>query len=838
MSWGRPKIPKYASKYKPYYEGKFSDDNFPDGYKHSIVRTTSEIAPILQQFTTMRDKVISLDFETTTLDIENRGDIVGCSFSFTGKEAYYVPFAHKVGDNADPDLEKFIAAAVKKADVCLVYNAEFEYRCLRRWGYDITDLKLFDIMGLIWNLDTNVNQIDLKSREKVILGWDRPDIEETFGKGKDPSMFTPEDTMFYACFDAISPFLFYKLFYKFVQRNKAILDIDMSVIQPVMEMEDFSFRADVDRLKQYEDKVRSRIQEAQKDIHEAVGYVFTIDSPKQLSDALEKAGVDTGERTKTGQMRTGEDFLDKVKDKFPIVEKIVKYKKDQKLISSYIRSLLSEADRTDNSLHFKYFVFRVPSGRLAAGGDKKNPYFAGLNIQNIPKPKDMVYRAVQGNGPESIMGWEFEPATPQDKFVVEGKKQEENIRSCFMLPEDYLWVSCDFCLAPDTQVETIHGPVPASSIFEMFKHGKHPMVKTPLGNKRITRALRTYPFSQYELVLANQVEIVCSGNHRWAIYEEGKIRWEKTENIKNGSMMVTPGAMEKLAGFVQTEKTVPVDVRLSVESDLMAIQMIGKLAFEDCEEQMFDFEVEGAHCFYADGVLSHNSGQELRLPAIFSGEPLLVNTFKNDGDPHQVVADRNEITRDEGKTLNFGVLYGANEYTLYRNFGIPLARGKILIANWWRSMPKLDRWAKESRRESRRSGYSATYFGRRRPLLFWYKQGSKSQIAFADRSAINHKVQGTGGDVMRIDLIKLHKEFTRKGQPGFYMLSSIHDEINMAVRKDLGHELIPALVDTMEFQLPSWPIKLTVGIELGWTWGDCYKFKLDDGKLVPDFVEQ
>jgi len=581
------------------------------------------------------------------------------------------------------------------------------------------------------------------------------------------------------------------------------------------------------------------MKKTESDIYKVVGYEFNINSSTQIADALDRAGVDTGERTAKGQMKTGEDMLIKIADEYPIVRKIIDYRHDQKKLGTYVNSMIKEVERTGNKLHFKYFMSRVPSARLAAGGDKKNPYYAPINIQNIIKPGKQMFKAVMDDGPKSVLGWSFTP-TDEKKGdnLIEGMDPNENLRACFTLPEDHYWVSCDFCLSEDTKIKTPDGDMTALQVFQTFKK-RIVQVETPLGPRQVLKAEKTRPMYQYDIILENGVNIRCSYNHVWMVKEpSGALLWKETHAVNLSDCFIAAGDGDFIRELLQETIVKGTRDAQIVTGDIQGTVKIYDIKKVDPDEQdtvMYDFEIEEAHCFFAGGVVSHNSGQELRLPAIFSGEPLMVNTFKNNGDLHGEVAVRMGIDRPQAKTLNFGVLYGGSEYTMYKALGIPLDKAKIYIDGWWKSMPKLDRWAKSVKRESQKTGYSTNYFGRRRPLRFWYKSGNRKLIGFANRSALNHKIQSTGGDIMRICLIKMYKELVLQKEPGFMMLSSIHDEINMAMHKDVIRELLPRVVNLMEIQMPSWPIKLTVGIEIGWTWGSLFSFKLTDGELLPAF---
>lgn len=77
----------------------------------------------------------------------------------------------------------------------------------------------------------------------------------------------------------------------------------------------------------------------------------------------------------------------------------------------------------------------------------------------------------------------------------------------------------------------------------------------------------------------------------------------------------------------------------------MGLRLVGKqesniefIEFSDEEMEMCDIEVEEVHCYYANGIMTHNSGQELRITANLSREPAWVEAFTTGGDVHKETA--------------------------------------------------------------------------------------------------------------------------------------------------------------------------------------------------------
>ena len=81
------------------------------------------------------------------------------------------------------------------------------------------------------------------------------------------------------------------------------------------------------------------------------------------------------------------------------------------------------------------------------------------------------------------------------------------------------------------------------------------------------------------------------------------------------------------------------DVGLDTEEWVCDLESnIESIEFFDEEIEMCDIEVEEAHCYFANGILTHNSAQELRAISNVTGEPGWVNTFLSGGDLHKNMA--------------------------------------------------------------------------------------------------------------------------------------------------------------------------------------------------------
>lgn len=236
--------------------------------------------------------------------------------------------------------------------------------------------------------------------------------------------------------------------------------------------------------------------------------------------------------------------------------------------------------------------------------------------------------------------------------------------------------------------------------------------------------------------------------------------------------------------------------------------------------------------------------QELVIGANLSKEPKWITALLNNQDLHAIAAmgayhltqdqwdnlapDDRKRKRGMGKILNFATFYGATAHTLSRNTGIPLQMAEQIYNGFVKGLPQLFSWMERVRLFARKNGYTNTYFGRRRWLKQFYAQDNRQMKAFADRSAVNTAVQGTGADVTRIAMVKCDKWLTENQVDWDVcrIVLSIHDELVFRIREDMLDVLGPEMVKNMMFNVKGWAVQLSVEPKVSVVWGQgkVYKF--------------
>lgn len=333
---------------------------YPRELNHVLVDSLDKLTQI---FSENEGKYIAWDTETSSLD-PTVGTIVGFSFAYDDKTGYYVPLRHKPGGNIeDPEkaLDLFYNHLLK-AKVSFLYNARFDLRFMEYQGYDMGCLKFYDVYIGAWLADTNNKTMSLKANEKHFLGWDPDTFTETIGDSYDFSYLNVKDCYIYASADAIGTFALCMKTIGYYKESKLSGKLSNQFLYPLMKYEDNGTLIDIDYLSNMLIEQNDRLKELENKIYKEVGYPFKINSNKQLGDALQSMGVNTGVYTKGGQMKVDIPTLShyNFKNPTPIIDTLIEYSKLFKMINSYTSTLLDEANRQGGRCRFGYITGRVP----------------------------------------------------------------------------------------------------------------------------------------------------------------------------------------------------------------------------------------------------------------------------------------------------------------------------------------------------------------------------------------------------------------------------------------------------------------------------------------------
>lgn len=246
---------------------------------------------------------------------------------------------------------------------------------------------------------------------------------------------------------------------------------------------------------------------------------------------------------------------------------------------------------------------------------------------------------------------------------------------------------------------------------------------------------------------------------------------------------------------------------------------------------------------------------ELRIAAWIAQEPTMLDAYEAGEDLHALTARRvlgiddvyQEVMpgttgRDTGKTLNFGLLYGARPKTLMKiarqNYNMFLTEEQA--TNYWdaffMSYPDLSVWHDEVRGRLERDGMIRSPLGRVRYLpmakIPW-KVAREQDIMGKKVGAIlegtNHPVQSFAHD---LTLMALNRVSTQLAGSPVRLMLEVHDEMDALAPNHMVQETAEMMKTTMEDV--SWlhrfgidlGVPVVADIEIGTHWGDVHEMEM------------
>jgi len=238
---------------------------------------------------------------------------------------------------------------------------------------------------------------------------------------------------------------------------------------------------------------------------------------------------------------------------------------------------------------------------------------------------------------------------------------------------------------------------------------------------------------------------------------------------------------------------------------------------------------------------------ELRIMAGESKEPTLLDAYEKGDDVHQRTASVifgipfENVTKEQrstGKTINFGLLYGAGPQRIGKELNISTYEAKEIVDRYFQNLPSIKNWINRSKESARRDKFSRTRIGR---VRFFPKITSRDQALKAreEREAVNHLIQGSAADVMKFSLVQTSKAMKKYFGDRVKLICTVHDSLILEVHDSVQvEEAVWALKQAMEgfTMCAEWP-EMKIDPAVGSSWGDTVPFKGDGVEPSVDETE-
>ena len=356
-------------------------------HEYILIQTDDEIDRLIEILGS--HSAFCFDTETTSLDTFE-AQIVGLSFAVEPQKAYYVALPDD-RQKTEEILRRFAPlledASIEKTG----QNMKYDISVLGNYGIGVGG-RMFDTMIAHYLLQPELRH-NMDYMAEVFLGYRTIHFGELFDDDKTKKSGKPIEDIRkvelgklkdYACEDADITLQLRNIFQQKLCESSLenlFFDIEMPLVPILAKMESNGVLIDDFALASYAETLKRELQKIERDILAYVDLPINISSPKQIGELLfERLRiVEKPSKTKTGQYRTDEETLQKLRNRHPIIKLILEHRGLKKLLSTYVEALPKLINPKTNKIHTSFNQTVVSTGRLSSS----NP-----NLQNIPVRDD------------------------------------------------------------------------------------------------------------------------------------------------------------------------------------------------------------------------------------------------------------------------------------------------------------------------------------------------------------------------------------------------------------------------------------------------------------------
>lgn len=346
-------------------------------HQYHLIESEEDAQELCRNFLTFSQ--VAFDTETTSVDAM-QAQLVGMSFAVEGGTAWYVAVSRET-EAAQRMVDIFRPFFEHPSIEKVGQNLKYDLLVLSHYGVEVAG-PLFDTMLAHYVVQPEQrHNMDLLAEK--YLHYRTIPIEALIGSGRtqrNMADLEPKEIVDYACEDADVTLRLYPILKEEMEKyevTSVFTHIEMPLLPVLARMERNGVRLDTAALEETGRNFTERMQQLETDIYELAGHEFTITSPKQVGAVLfDELQISAKvKKTKTGQYSTSEEVLESLRDKHPIVEKILQHRALKKLLSTYVEALPKLIHPQTGHIHTSFNQAVTATGRLSSS----NP-----NLQNIP----------------------------------------------------------------------------------------------------------------------------------------------------------------------------------------------------------------------------------------------------------------------------------------------------------------------------------------------------------------------------------------------------------------------------------------------------------------------
>ena len=811
---------------------KIHEENF------KLIKSIEELK---EYITKCKDLVIGFDTETTGLSYQ-KDHIVGFSLSLDSYSGIYVPIRHKLRqvikekvdkldengnqvltkagrvatttkvsylyeecpDNLDPkEALDTLYEILKSAKLVLMHNSEFDLNMLKFEGYDILKFRSFDTLILPYLYDPEaVSLAGLKPLTKRVLGRTVPEFKDVLGKDAENFAFvSPKDGYLYACYDTANVVGIYQkmkpvvsaLLKKF--KNPLVFNGEEYKVmvkdnQMVKAFVDYYGHAKILIDKKKAKKYQTQLEEEQKNVIKEIYSFFDMGvfnlsaNAKEFQRAMASKNVYTGVKSEKGAPSWSKKATEEMK------RNLNKLK--------------------EGLLNWKTIVFS--DGKLSK---KSNPMALAL-ASSLELYGKSYFKMKSTLNFLEIKGTKGEKIDTKLFWLTVKKIYQEEMQKVHIL--SLIHKNNSLCKALNSYVDKLT-QVDECYMKYRLKGTKSGRLSSGNGSKS-DKKRNSYYIDLNAQNLTKPASAYYKAEKCDPSDEEGILGWKFTP-------LKTDYAMEHLEDLYIVEGQ---DPGITIRGCLKAPK--GRYVVS------LDYDAE-----------------EYKLMAVLSRDALMLSNFYNGIDPHTASAyaiwgeeNYNKAKRKKAKIFNFLNNYSGGAYTLSQALDIPQAEAQSMIDSYNAKFHEMVAWKeKEICEMYENEGVVFNAFGRPRQFGGWIKVINKNRDNYTnliekeeaeraswrvqsavERRVASHLIQGTAGDILRLVMLNLYKRYFRNRDPHIDFMSTVHDEINYTIDKEVTVEYVRELEKIMTFDALDKTLPITTSTDIGFTYGNMFPFTWED----------
>lgn len=192
------------------------------------------------------------------------------------------------------------------------------------------------------------------------------------------------------------------------------------------------------------------------------------------------------------------------------------------------------------------------------------------------------------------------------------------------------------------------------------------------------------------------------------------------------------------------------------------------------------------------------SGAELRIIAEGSQDQTMITAFLNGEDLHSKMATvlwgipvsktENKDKRDQQKTVNFGLAYGAGPNKFKHLFSNDMDKAKQFIKKYFSTFPNIGKFLENLGTHSKTKNYSMTMSPYNRIRWYSYDTTNFKETSEVERAGKNQPIQGTCADIVKLATYRVHKFLKENYKDNAFIVNQVHDEIVIEFNAQLIEE--------------------------------------------------